>query len=91
MEQDLKDIIKSSREARPTDFQSHLNDILGQRVADAIERRRQEMASVVLNQSQPEEIPIEADASEVSDEINSDEIKADEVDTQIEEPNGQDS
>jgi hypothetical protein len=89
MNPDLSAIIQSSREARPSDFQSHINDVLGQRVVDALDRRRQEMAAAVLNHK--EEMPDESDTAEVSDEINSDEIQADEDDTQIEEPNGQDA
>ena len=55
---------------------------------DALDRRRQEMAAAVF--TQPEEMPDEIDIED-SDEINSDEFQADEVDSQIEEPNGQDA
>jgi hypothetical protein len=88
MEPDLSALIQASREARPSDFAASMNDILGQRIADALDRRHQEMAAAVF--TQPEEVPDEID-TEVSDEINSDEFQDDSVDTQIEEPNGQDA
>lgn len=88
MNPELQALIQTSREARPSDFQAQVNDILGQRIMDALDRRRQEMAASVFNQS--EEIPDEVDIEDGA-EINSDENQADEVDSQIEEPNGQDA
>lgn len=88
MNPELQSVIRTSWEAKPSEFQAQVNDILGQRVVDALDRRRQEMAASMFNQ--PEEVPDEID-TEDGDEINSDENQADEVDSQIEEPNGQDA
>lgn len=79
MDPDLNLAFQAGMESRPSDFQNHVNDILGQRIVDALERRKSEMAAVVFNHD------------ESSEEINSDENQADNVDTQIEEPNGQDA
>jgi hypothetical protein len=88
MNPELTAIIQTSREGRPSEVQAQVNDVLGQRIMDALDRRRQEMAAAVF--TQPEEMPDEIDIED-SDEINSDEFQADEVDSQIEEPNGQDA
>lgn len=90
MNPELQAIIQASRDARPSDFQSQVNDLLGQRVVDALDRRRQEIAATVF--SQPEEIPDEINIDIEDDtEINSVENQSDEIDSQIEEPNGQDA
>ena len=91
MEPTINDLIKTSIEGKPSEFQAQANEILGQRVLAAIERRREEMAHAVF--AQPEEVPDEveiSDSPESEDEINSDETEqADAPNT--EEPNGQDS
>ena len=90
MEPQISDLIKTSYEGKPSEFQAQVNDILGQRVLAAIDRRREEMAQAVF--AQPEEVPDEieiSDSPESGDEINSDETEQDAPNT--EEPNGQDS
>ena len=89
MEPEINDLIKTSFEGKPSEFQAQANEILGQRVLAALERRREEMAQSLF--VQPEEVPDETDvdSSESPDEINSDETEQDAPNT--EEPNGQDS
>lgn len=75
MESDLINLLKSSNEAKPVEFQSQLNDVLGQRVAAAIERQKQEMAQSLF--VPVEDIPDNTDFSdndESENEINNDEI-----------------
>ena len=89
MEPEINDLIRTSFEGKPSEFQAQANEILGQRVLAAIERKREEMAQSAL--TQPEEVPdeIDVDSTESPDEINSDETEQDAPNT--EEPNGQDS
>lgn len=89
MEPEINDLIKTSIEGKPSEFQAQANEVLGQRVLAAIERRREEMARAIF--TQPEEVPddIEVDSTENPDEINSDDTEQDAPNT--EEPNGQDS
>ena len=87
MEPEINDLIKTSFEGKPSEFQAQANEILGQRVLAALERRREEMAQSLF--VQPEEVPDEVDVSdspESSDEINSGETEQHAPNT--EEPNG---
>jgi len=76
MESDLNNLLKTSNDAKPVEFQANLNDILGQRVAAALDRQKQEMAQRLF-------VPNE-DSAEIENEINSDETNSSE-DTDTEE------
>lgn len=98
MEIDYDPVLQAARENRPSEFQAHVNDILGQKIMDALERRRQELAqsAFVTTDQEDSEQEFEFDTSEdeAESEINNDEVssESDDVDdTQIEEPNGQDA
>lgn len=94
MEPDLNSILQAAIDARPSDFQSQTNDILGQKIMDALDRRRQELAqSTFASQTEVDDndVEVEVDSAEVEAEINSDDDSNEVVDTQIEEPNGQDA
>ena len=69
MESDLSNLLKTSNSAKPIEFQSQLNDILGQRIAAALDRRKQDMAQSLFV-SADTEIP---DSGESSNTINNDE------------------
>lgn len=83
MNPELSAIVQSARDSRPSEFESQLSDVLGQRIVDALDRRRQEMATTIFKDPSVD--------TEDNEEINSGENQSDEIDTQIEEPNGQDA
>lgn len=86
--EEIVNLIRTSYEAKPSEFQQQTADILNQRVMDALQRRRDEIAQSLFNE--PEEVP---DVVDVPDEVEP-EINSDDTDTsvdQTEEPNGQDA
>lgn len=90
MEPDLSALIQTSYEGKPSEFQAVTNELLGQRVVAALERRREELAqSMFASQT---EVPDEVDLSDEGDhQINSDETASDSSDTGTEDNNGQDA
>ena len=90
MEPDLSALVQASYEGKPSEFQSITNELLGQRVVAALDRRREEMAQAMLNppveDTDDTEIEVEDDP-----QINSDETPTDSSDTGTEDNNGQDS
>lgn len=86
MEPNLSALIQASKEARPSDFQSQANDLLSQRIMDALERRRQEIAQSMNFHDEKDAEQTGAEL-ETDQEINSDENQSND-EAQIEEPNG---
>ena len=92
MEPDLNALINTSYEARPSEFQAITNELLGQRVVAALDRRRQELAQTMF--ASREEVPDEIELSDNDSDENEHQINSaetDSVDTGTEEPNGQDA
>lgn len=76
----IDDMIASVLEKQPDTFKDAFNDLIGQRAADAVLAKKEEVAKTVFNASeeQPEEEPEDAeedDAAESEEESTSDESK----------------
>lgn len=51
---DIKDLIATSVEGKPTDFENVFNSIIVDRISDAVELKKQEVAQSMFNGSQEE-------------------------------------
>jgi len=53
---ELDALLQSAIDNNPLDFKQQVSDILGQRVVDALERRKEYMAQTMFNSNDSEEI-----------------------------------
>ena len=67
--EEIDALLVTAREQKPLEFQAGVNDILGQRIADALERRRMDAVASVFGEKSHETLDI---SGENDEGINSD-------------------